>query len=101
MKILDASEPKFGNPMTEDEVKNFLVNSKKLAPISTLDEKGEPDIHPTMYYFDEFNDKIYIGSGKDSKTQHLERNNIICYCINDDNMPYKGVRGKGNSKNQP
>jgi hypothetical protein len=29
MKILDASEPEFGAPMTEYEVRDFLVNSKK------------------------------------------------------------------------
>jgi hypothetical protein len=41
MKILNASEPEFGGPMTEDEARNFLVNSKKNVHISTLDEKGE------------------------------------------------------------
>ena len=96
MKILDASELEFGRPMTEDEVRHFLVNSKKLAHISTLDEKGEPNIHPTWYHFDTSNDKIYIESGKDTKkTRNLKRNNIIYYCIDDDNIPYKGVRGKG------
>jgi general stress protein 26 len=96
MKILNASEPEFGGPMTEDEVRHFLVNSKKNVHISTLDEKGEPNIHPTWYYFDNNNDKIYIESGKDSrKTQNLRRTNIIYYCIDDDNIPYKGVRGKG------
>jgi uncharacterized pyridoxamine 5'-phosphate oxidase family protein len=96
MKILDASEPEFGGPMTEYEVRNFLVNSKKLLHISTLDEKGEPNIHPTWYYFDNNNDKIYIESGKESrKTKNLRRNNIIYYCIDDDNIPYKGVSGKG------
>jgi general stress protein 26 len=95
MKILDASEPEFGDAMTEDEVRHFLVNSKKLVHISTLDEKGEPNIHPTWYYFDINNDKIYIESGKDTrKTRNLQRNNIIYYCIDDDNIPYKGVRGK-------
>ena len=96
MKILNASEPEFGGPMTEDEVRHFLVNSKKNVHISTLDEKGEPNIHPTWYYFDNNNDKIYIESGKDSrKTQNLRRTNIIYYCVDDDNIPYKGVRGKG------
>ena len=96
MKILNASEPEFGGPMTEDEVRDFLVNSKKNVHISTLDEKGEPNIHPTWYYFDNNNDKIYIESGKDSrKTQNLRRTNIIYYCVDDDNIPYKGVRGKG------
>jgi PPOX class probable F420-dependent enzyme len=96
MKILDASEPEFGGPMTEDEVRDFLVKSKKNVHISTLDEKGEPNIHPTWYYFDNNNDKLYIESGKESKkTRNLRRNNIIYYCIDDDNIPYKGVRGKG------
>jgi general stress protein 26 len=96
LKIINASEPEFGGPMTEDEVRNFLINSKKNAHISTLDERGEPNIHPTWYYFDNESDKIYIESGKASrKTQNLVRNNIIYYCIDDDNIPYKGVRGKG------
>ena len=30
MKIIDASEPEFGGPMTEDEVRFFLVNSHKM-----------------------------------------------------------------------
>jgi general stress protein 26 len=96
MKIVNASEPELGGPMTEDEVRDFLVNSKKNVHISTLDEKGEPNIHPTWYYFDNNKDKIYIESGKASrKTQNLRKNNIIYYCIDDDNIPYKGVRGKG------
>jgi general stress protein 26 len=96
MKILDASEPDFGKPMTENEVRDFLINSTKNVHISTLDEKGEPNIHPTWYYFDNNNDKIYVESGKDSrKTRNLRRNNTVYYCIDDDRIPYKGVRGKG------
>jgi nitroimidazol reductase NimA-like FMN-containing flavoprotein (pyridoxamine 5'-phosphate oxidase superfamily) len=84
MKILDASEPEFGAPMTEDEVRHFLVNSKQLVHISTLDEKGETNIHPTCYYFDNNNDKIYIESGKESKkTRNLRKNNVIYYCVDD------------------
>ena len=40
LKIINASEPEFGGPMTEDEVRNFLSNSKKNAHIATLDERG-------------------------------------------------------------
>ena len=52
MKIIDASEPEFGGPMSENEARDFLVNSHKNVHISSLDEKGEPNIHPTWYYFD-------------------------------------------------
>jgi len=96
LKIIDASEPGFGGPMTEKEVRDFLRLSKKNVHISTLDEKGEPNIHPTWYYFDNDNEKLYIESGKASrKTQNLVRNNLIYFCIDDDIIPYKGVRGKG------
>jgi nitroimidazol reductase NimA-like FMN-containing flavoprotein (pyridoxamine 5'-phosphate oxidase superfamily) len=96
MKIVDASEPGFSKVMTENEIRDFLINSTKNIHISTLDEKGEPNIHPAWYYFDNNNDKIYVESGKDSrKTQNLRRNSIIYYCIDDDRIPYKGVRGKG------
>jgi general stress protein 26 len=82
--------------MSENEARDFLVNSHKNVHISSLDEKGEPNIHPTWYYFDNNNDKLYIESGRESKkTRNLRRNNIIYYCIDDDNIPYKGVRGKG------
>ena len=80
MKILDASEPEFGGPMSENEARDFLVNSHKNVHISSLDEKGEPNIHPTWYYFDNNNDKLYIESGRESKkTRNLRRNNNIYY----------------------
>jgi len=31
------------------------------------------------------------------KVQHLKNKNIISYCIDDPNRPYKGVRDKGTS----
>jgi hypothetical protein len=40
LKILNAS-PGFGGPLTEDEVVNFLTNSKLNIHIGTVDEKGE------------------------------------------------------------
>jgi hypothetical protein len=72
MKILDASEPEFGGPMSENEARDFLVNSHKNVHISSLDEKGEPNIHPTWYYFDNNNDKLYIESGRESNTSTLK-----------------------------
>jgi hypothetical protein len=77
--------------------------------VSTLDEKGEPSIHPTWYYFDNNKDKIYIESGKaSSKTQNLRKNNIIYYCIDDDNrlsissntFNYQRARGNLRSKHK-
>jgi general stress protein 26 len=100
MKIINAS-PGFGTPLTEDEVRNFLAaaDSKLNIHLGTVDGKGEPNIHPTWYYFDATNNRFYIETSKKSmKTENLNRNNTAYYCVDDPNPPYKGVRGKGKVK---
>ncbi len=96
MKILNA-DPKFGRPLTENQIKDFLGNSKLNIHIATIDEKGQPNIHPTWYYFDATKNKIYVETDKSSKkVENLNRNNLVYYCVDVPYMPYKGVRGKGN-----
>ena len=62
MKILNASEPGLGSSMTEEEVRDFLSNSKLFARLGTIDEKEDPNVHPVWYYFD--NDRIYLKQAK-------------------------------------
>jgi uncharacterized protein YhbP (UPF0306 family) len=65
----------------------------------TIDEKGEPNVFPTGYYFDKETDKIYITTPKKSKKiSNLRLKSIIAHCIDDPNPPYKGVRGKAKVK---
>jgi nitroimidazol reductase NimA-like FMN-containing flavoprotein (pyridoxamine 5'-phosphate oxidase superfamily) len=95
MRIMNAS-PGLGATLTEDEILSFLTNSKLNIHIATLDEKGEPIIHPTWYYFDSANKKFYIETSRMSKKiQNLNSRDLIYYCVDDPNQPYKGVRGKG------
>jgi general stress protein 26 len=100
VKVIDA-EPGVGSPMTEEEAKNFMANANGnghlLIHIGTVDDKGEPNVNPTGYYFDKNSNKIYITTQKSSKKVHHLRTtrNTISYCIDDPNPPYKGVRGKG------
>ncbi len=98
MKILHAS-PGFGSPLTEQEIKNFLSESKLNAHLGTVDEKQEPNVHPTWFYYDDLNNKIYVEtSAKSKKSSNINKNNTIYFCIDEPNPPYKGVRGKGSVK---
>lgn len=64
--------------------------------IGFIDDKGEPNVIPTGYYFDGVSNKIYITTHKASKKVNiLRKKNIIAYCIDDPAPPFKGVRGKG------
>jgi hypothetical protein len=45
------------------------------------------------------NNKFYIETSKNSKkTENLNRNKMIYYCVDDPNPPYKGFRGREKSK---
>jgi general stress protein 26 len=98
MRILNAS-PGFGTQLTEDEIRAFLTNSKLNIHIGTIDNRGDPNIHPTWYYFDVTNNKFYIETSKNTKKiENLNTKNVVYYCVDDSNPPYKGVRGKGKVK---
>jgi general stress protein 26 len=98
VKVLSAKDPLAG-PMTEKESKDFLENKDLLIHIGTVDEKGEPNVTPTGYYFDRDSDKIYITTQKNSKkVDNLRRKNAIYFCVDDPTPPYKGVRGKATVK---
>lgn len=98
MKIFHAS-PGFGSPLTEPEVKNFLSTSKLNVHLGTIDEKQEPNVHPTWFYYDDLNNRIYVEtSAKSKKSSNINKNNTVYFCIDEPNPPYKGVRGKGSVK---
>ena len=95
MRIFNAG-PGFTSPLTEQEVKDFLINDKFIMHIGTIDEHGDPNIHPIWYYYNTSNNNIYVGTAKNSKkyVNILEKHSVY-FCIDDPNPPYKGVRGKG------
>jgi general stress protein 26 len=86
VRVIDA-EPGVGSPMTEEEAKNFMANnngnSRLLVHLGMVDEKGEPNVIPTGYYFDKNSNKIYITTEKSSKKVHNLRTtmNIFSYVL--------------------
>ena len=97
-RIINAS-PEFGKSLTEQDINDFLTSSKLNIYLGTLDDNGYnryPNIHPTWYHFDSANKKIYIETSKVSKKiDNLRKNNNLYFCIDDPNLPYKGVKGRG------
>jgi general stress protein 26 len=98
LKILNAN-PYFGMPLTEQETKDILTTGTLMIHLGTVDKKGHANIHLAWYYHDPSINKLYVQTGKQSKkTYNLRTNEIIYFCIDDQNPPYKGVRGKGSVK---
>jgi general stress protein 26 len=94
LKVIQAL-PGMPKPVTETEVKNFL-QSKLNIEIATIDEEGYPIIHPLWFLYDNDSGKVYIGTAKMTrKVQNIQRNpDKIYFCIDDENYPYKGVKGR-------
>ncbi|MBM2818491.1 MAG: putative Pyridoxamine 5'-phosphate oxidase [Nitrosarchaeum sp.] len=93
MKVINAI-PGFGPDLSEQQIKNFLETSKLNLQIATIDSKGDPNIHPVWYLFE--NEKLYVATPKKSKkAQNALKHHLVYYSIDDEKMPYKGVKGKG------
>jgi general stress protein 26 len=93
MNIISATPETPG--MTKEEVDMFL-EKKFMLQMSTLDEKGEPNIQPVWFYHDKSREKLLITTSKMAKkTRNLRRNPILYFSIDDENFPYKGVKDKG------
>src|ERR687896_393691 len=97
MKVVTGSSEIPG--MTKEEVERFL-ESKLNLQIATIDEKGEPNIHPVWFYYDKNEEKLFMTSSKlAKKTQNLQRKPTIYFSIDyenyDKNLPPRGVKGKG------
>jgi nitroimidazol reductase NimA-like FMN-containing flavoprotein (pyridoxamine 5'-phosphate oxidase superfamily) len=97
MKVVDATYEIPG--MTREEAERFL-ESKLNLQITTIDEKGEPNIHPVWCFYDKDQGKLFITTSKlAKKTQNLRRKPTIYFSVDDENYeknrPPKGVKGKG------
>ena len=83
--------------MTGEEAETFLESRLNLQ-VATIDEKGEPNIQPVWFYYDKDQGKLLILTSKSSKkTQNLTNRPTIYFSVDDENPPYKGVKGKGNA----
>jgi general stress protein 26 len=96
MKITGAMGSTYS--MTEEEVDKFL-ESKLNLQLATIDELGDPDIQPVWFEYDKDKKSLFIMTPKTSKkAQNIRRKSKIYFSIDDENFPYKGVKGKGEAK---
>src|ERR671916_2527980 len=93
VKIISAIP---GTPsMSKEEVNKFL-ESKILLQIGTIDDEGDPNIQPVWFDHDKDREKLLIITPKIArKIRNLRSKPNVYFSIDDENFPYKGVKGKG------
>ena len=81
--------------MNEVEISNFL-ESKLNLQLATIDGKGDPNIQPVWFDYEKESERLYIMTSKSSgKVKNIRNKPRIYFSIDDENFPYKGVKGKG------
>ena len=98
MKIIQAI-PGMPSDVTEPEVQG-LLGRKLNMQLATLDAQGDPIIQPVWFYFDEASNSLFTATNRMSrKVANIRRNpDKIYFSIDDENFPYKGVKGKGTGR---
>jgi general stress protein 26 len=96
MKLIQAIPGMPGGAVTEAKVDRFL-ESKLNVQLATIDEDGYPNVQPVWFLYDKAKEKLYTGTQKTSKKINNIRKNPgkIYFSIDDENFPYKGVKGRG------
>ena len=93
MKTISASPEIPG--MTREEAERFL-ESKLNLQLATNDERCNPNIHPVWFYYDKDVEKLSITTSKSAKkTKNLRNRPNVYFSIDDENPPYRGVKGRG------
>jgi nitroimidazol reductase NimA-like FMN-containing flavoprotein (pyridoxamine 5'-phosphate oxidase superfamily) len=93
MKIVNTTREVPG--MNKEEAERFL-ESKLNLQLATIDNQGEPNIQPVWFYYNKDSEKLLITTSKLSKKiQNLRNKSTIYFSIDDENPPYKGIKGKG------
>ncbi|MGH9952491.1 MAG: pyridoxamine 5'-phosphate oxidase family protein [Nitrososphaeraceae archaeon] len=65
----------------EGGAKEFMT-TRTIFHIGTIDVKGESNVTPIGYYFDNDSNKIYIPTHKNSKkVKYLNNKKTISFCI--------------------
>ena len=81
--------------MNKEEVNKFL-ESKLLLQIGTIDEEGDPNIHPVWFDYEIDREKLLVITPKiTKKVKNIRSKSNVYFSIDDENITYKGVKGKG------
>ena len=92
MRIVKAMPQAPG--MTLAEAEDFLSKQKTPMRLGTVDERGDPQIHPVWYHFT--SGRLYLMSDKSvKKIQNIKRKSNVYFSVDTDATPNKGVKGKG------
>ena len=80
--------------MTEIEVERFLRESRIPLKLGTIDDQGDPVIHPLWYFYEQ--GRFYLITASNSrKMKNVSRRGLVYFCVDTEARPYKGVKGKG------
>ena len=98
MRLIQAI-PAMPGAVSEAEVEEFLEGKLNIQ-LATIDEEGYPNIQPVWFLYDSRSGKIYTGTQKmTKKVQNIQKNpDKIYFSIDDENYPYKGVKGRGEAR---
>jgi general stress protein 26 len=84
--------------MNEQEAVNFL-QSKLNLQLATIDESGDPNIQPVWFDYEKDLEKLYVMTSKMSnKVRNIRSKPNVYFSIDDENLPYKGVKGKATAR---
>lgn len=93
MKVISAITGT--SSMSKEEADTFLENKLNLQ-LGSIDDDGDPTIQPVwLNYYNDREKFLIITPKTTKKIKNLRNKPNVYFSIDDENFPYKGVKGKG------
>jgi general stress protein 26 len=94
VKIINANTEISG--INGREEVESLLGSRLNLQLSTIDDTGYPNIQPVWFSYDNDKIRLYIlTSNTSKKILNIRNNSKVYFSVDDCNIPYKGVKGRG------
>src|SRR5579872_4451750 len=91
MKIIDAMQDVPG--MSQKEIEEFLASGKLPLRLGTVDSRGEANIHPVWFVYEDGHLYIFTEKGT-RKVRNIDRTKRVYFSVDTDHPPHRGVKGK-------
>ena len=85
-----------GRPMTESEVRDFMMSGSKTGKLATVRKDGSPHVMPVWFAFDSATgDVVFMTWHTSLKARNMQRDGRVSISVDDEQYPFAWARLDG------
>ncbi|MCL1598453.1 MAG: PPOX class F420-dependent oxidoreductase [Actinomycetia bacterium] len=84
-----------GQPMTEDQARNFMMAARHTGKLATVRSDGRPHIAAVWFSFDDRGRAVFLTGAETLKARNMQRDPRVSLLVDTEEMPFGWARLDG------